>query len=276
MPRKDSSLSPARPDTLSLFMLSSFRILMNGKAVNGRLGEKTRQLLKVLAANHRKCLPKDFLIEALWPEGDPASGATSLKVAVHNLRSALEPNKENGHQGSWIIVQDGTYRLNPNGKIWIDIEAFREHYERGRALQTQSLAAEARGEFEKADELYTGDYLEEDMYADWTMLRREELRDVYLDLLCRLATLADNDHAHSEVIRYCHKIVLADPCREDAYRWLIRSHAALNQVARAGAWYAVCRVTLRREVGVSPSAETAVLFESLFEQNLGQPGRRTA
>jgi Bacterial transcriptional activator domain len=59
--------------------------------------------------------------------------------------------------------------------------------------------------------------------------------------------------------------VLADSCREDAYRLLIQSHAALNQIARAGAWYAVCRATLRREVSAVPSNETVGLFESLFE-----------
>lgn len=276
MTRRDSHHSAERDETLSLYMLSSFRILRSGQAVNGRLGGKARQLLKILAANHQKCLPKDFLIELLWPEGDPALGAISLKVAAHNLRGVLEPDKESGHPGSWIIVQDGNYRLNPNGSIWIDSEAFGEHYERGRALQAQSLSAEARCEFEKAEALYTGDYLEEDTYEDWTVLRREELRDLYLDLLGRLAMLSERDQAHFDVIRYCHKIVLADPCREDAYRMLIKSHAALNQVARAGAWYAVCRVTLQRGVGVPPSTETAFLFESLFEETSERSGRRTA
>ena len=41
-------------------------------------------------------------------------------------------------------------------------------------------------------------------------------------------------------MHHADKIVLADPCREDAYRMLMSSHAALNQYARAGAWYAVC------------------------------------
>src|SRR6266542_1376311 len=191
MSRRDSHQSVERDETLSLYLLSSFRILRNGQAVNGRLGGKARQLLKILAANHHKCLPKDFLIELLWPEGNPAAGAISLKVAAHSLRSALEPNKERRHPGNWIIVEDGTYRLNPNGIIWIDSEAFREHYERGRALQAQSLSAEAQREFEKAEALYTGDYLEEDIYEDWTVLRREELRDLYLDLLGRLAMLSE-------------------------------------------------------------------------------------
>ncbi len=249
---------------LSVFMLSSFSVALDGHPINGRLG-KSGQLLKILAANYRRCVSKDALIEMLWPDGDPRTGAISLKVAAHKLRITLDPDKENGDEGTWIVAQDGTYRLNPAADIWIDTEAFREHYERGRALESQRQLADARNEFEQAEALYRSDYLEEDLYDEWTVVRREELRDLYLDSLQRLAHLALKDQAHADVIRYCHKIVLADPCREDAYRMLMRSHGALNQFARAGAWYAVCRMKLQREVDVPPSPETVEAFESLFE-----------
>ena len=251
--------------TLSVYLLGSFRVLRDGQPVNGSLGGKGRQLLKVLAAHHNRCLPKDVLIEMLWPEGDPAAAAISLKVAAHNLRSALEPNRESGHPGNWVIGQNGSYRLNMKASVWIDALALREHHARGVALEATGFHKEAREQLTVAESLYAGDYLEEDVYDDWTVLRREELRDVYLDILGRLASLAAREQAHAEVISLCHKIVLADSCREDAYRMLIQSHAALNQIARAGAWYAVCRSALRREVGSGPSAETVRLFEELFE-----------
>lgn len=262
--------------SLSLYMLSSFQVYRSGERVNRRLGGKARQLLKILAANHRKCLPKDLLIEMIWPAGGPATGAISLKVAAHNLRNGLDPNKKNGNTGKWVIAENGTYRLNPGADIWIDTEAFREHYRLARSLESAGQSSEARREFEKAEELYTGDYLEEDMYEDWTLVRREELRDMYLEVLGRLAHLTRAEGLHSDVIRYCHKIVLADPCREDAYQMLMSSHAALNQVARAGSWYAVCRAALSREVGAQPSPETVSIFEGLFADPGDIADRRTA
>ncbi len=84
--------------------------------------------------------------------------------------------------------------------------------------------------------------------------------------MSRLAELAGNAGDHQAVIRYCHKIVDADPCREDAYRTLMQSHASMNQLARAGAWYAVCRSLLQREMAAEPSAETRETFESLFSR----------
>lgn len=246
---------------LSLFLLSSFDALINGKPLGARLSGKARQLLKVLAANHRRKVPRDMLIEMLWPDAGPAGGVTSLKVTAHKLRNALDPERTGFN---WIIADGGSYRLNPEAPIWIDAEVFRTHHDRGRALYAAGRLAEARSELAQAEQIYRGDYLEEDTYEEWTVIRREELRDLYLDTLHSLARLSLESQAHRDVIRYCHKIVLADPCREDAYRMLMRSHAALNQFARAGAWYAVCRTTLRREVGAAPSTETVQAFEELF------------
>jgi DNA-binding SARP family transcriptional activator len=252
------------PDGLSLCLLSSFHASRDGESVSARLGGRARQLLKILAANYRRTIPKDALIEMLWPDAEPSAGATSLKVTAHKLRVALDPRQS---RFPWIISDNGTYRLNHEAPIWIDADIFRQHYDRGRSFQNAGRIDEATAEWASAEELYQGDYLEEDMYEEWTVIRREELRDVYLDTLQRLAHLAVPANRHSDVIRYCHKIVLADPCREDAYRMLMRSHAALGQFARAGAWYAVCRTTLQREVGAPPHSETVQVFENLFENN---------
>ncbi len=259
--RSQPDLSCGQAGDLSIYFFSSFDAHRAGQPIDGRLSGKARQLLKVLSAHYRRPLPKDALIDILWPGADSSSGPTSLKVTVHKLRQALDPDKTGTE---WVIIDSGTYRLNPNVPVWIDTEAFRELYQRGCALDAEARSAEALECLRKAEALYRGDYLEEDMYEDWTVIRREELRDLYLDTLHRLAQLALRENAHADVIQYCHKIVLADPCREDAYRMLMGSHASLSQYARAGAWYAVCRTTLQREVGAVPSLETEQAFENMF------------
>jgi DNA-binding SARP family transcriptional activator len=254
------------PERLSLHLFASFKVVRGGQALNGRVGGKARQLLKVLAANSGRGTTRDAIIETLWPESDPATSLNSLKVTVHNLRSALEPDKENGSPGAFVVAQDRSYRLSPEAEIWIDVESFLHHYRQARSYEQQGEVQMAERHYRRAEELYLGDYLEEDMYEEWTILRREELKDIYLDILGKLAAMSYKSKAHADAIRYCHKIVHADPCREDAYRMLMRSHGALNQLARAGAWYAVCRTKLAREVGSPPSNETVRVFEGLFDQ----------
>jgi DNA-binding SARP family transcriptional activator len=252
--------------SLSLQLFSSFEVSRDGVAFNGRVGGKARQLLKILAANNGRSIPRDELIETLWPESDPTTGANSLKVTAHNLRSALEPDRPIGLPGTFVIAQDRTYRLDPDADIWIDVDAFQRHAHQGHALDARGETGPAKHYYEQAEALYAGDYLEDDVYEDWTIVRREQLKDLYLEILGRLALMSFRGEAHHAAIRYCHKIVTADPCREDAYQMLMQSHGALNQPARAGAWYAVCRTKLMREVGSGPSEETVLAVEKLFHQ----------
>jgi LuxR family maltose regulon positive regulatory protein len=256
--------TPASAAFLSIRMLSTFRVTVDGAELNGQLGGKGRALLKILAAHRNRVLSRDALIELVWPDTDPATGATSLKVAAHNLRNVLEPGKPTGSQGRWIVFRDGTYSLSHDGGVWIDVLELDRHYRAGKQAEARGEISVARAEYHEAESLYAGDFLEEDIYDDWTIIPRERLRDLYLDVVSRLADLAVTSGDHREAIRYCHKIIDTDPCREDAYRTLMSSHGALNQHARAGAWYAVCRAMLKREMDAAPGRETVRVFESLF------------
>jgi LuxR family maltose regulon positive regulatory protein len=249
---------------LRINLFGNFRVSCMGLRVDEALGIKSRALLKILASNRAVLLPKDALMELVWPMHDASTVATSLKVAAHKLRQALSSGDPARETDEWIIAKRGSYRLSPNAEIWIDVEAFEAHCARGRQLLRQGAQSAARLEFDQAEQLYSGDYLAEDIYDDWTVIRREELRDMYLETLDVLVDLCMTERMHRDVIRYCHKIVSADPCREDAYRKLMNSHAALNQIGRAGSWYAICRVILQREIGAQPSHETTRTFEALF------------
>jgi DNA-binding SARP family transcriptional activator len=61
-------------------------------------------------------------------------------------------------------------------------------------------------------------------------------------------------------IIWSQKLLAQDDCREDAYRYLMLSHARLGQPARALHWYNLCVRTLRRELGIEPSVETQALL----------------
>lgn len=257
---------PATTPRLAIFMLSTFRVTIDGRPPDRQLGTKGKPLLKILAAQRHRTVTRDALIEMLWPGTDPSAGRTSLKVTAHNLRSLLEPQKAVGASGSWIIFEHGTYRLNPDAEIWIDVESMEQHARRGRRYEVEGDIRRAEAEYDAADALYSGDFLEEDIYEDWTIVRREELRDTYLDVVSRLMHLARARSDHRAAIKYCHRILNADPCREDAYRTLMQSHGAMNQLARAGAWYAVCRNFLHREMAAEPHAETTQAFEDLFRR----------
>lgn len=259
-----------RDASLRVYLFSAFRVLVNGVPVQDQLGKKTKTLFKVLAANLGKRISKDILIDLVWPETDPAKGYASLKVAIHSLRTVLGNGRE------WIVAKEGTYALAAGPHVWTDVQEFMRRWKQGKLLEQAGDMARAGQEYELAATLYTGDLLEDDLYEDWTIVSREQLKDIYLELMEKLAHLSLASGRHQETIRYCHNIILADPCHEDAYRMLMRSHAALNQIARAAAWYAVCRVMLQREMDALPASETVRAFERLFTSGSDRTGRQTA
>ena len=48
-------------------------------------------MLKALIALGASGVPKDLLIDDLWPQASPDSVESQFKVALHRLRYALEP-----------------------------------------------------------------------------------------------------------------------------------------------------------------------------------------
>jgi DNA-binding SARP family transcriptional activator len=122
--------------------------------------------------------------------------------------------------------------------------------------------AEATRRLELAEAVYRDDYLLEDVYEDWTLVRREELKDQYLMVLTKLADHCVEHGDPEGCIVRCHRILQKDACREDAYQRLIRCYLQLGQRSQARHWYDLCVRTLRQELDVAPTEQTRRLLEA--------------
>jgi DNA-binding SARP family transcriptional activator len=164
-----------------------------------------------------------------------------------------------------VVHHEGNYHINRQIKLVIDVDEFEWMVREGGRLESEKRNDEARNVYAGAERLYRGDFLEDDLGEDWTLIRRESLRDMYLDLLDRLAKYALRSRDYRTCIEYCQKVVGQDDCREDAYCLLMFCHAALHQRSRVDRWFQVCAAALRRELGVSPSPRTVALYKRLMQ-----------
>jgi DNA-binding SARP family transcriptional activator len=254
----NTSDGPRRP-VVSLYCLGRFCIEVNGRALDTSGVGRSLTILKLLAGRGRRSTPRDVLLEALWPDSEAEVAGNRLRVAMHGLRRLLA----SADPGELLVFRDGCYLLNPGGLVRVDADDFEVLWEQGVRLEREGRRADATDAFVHAEALYAGDYLEEDLYEEWTLLRRERLRDAYLHLLAMLAEWAAADGDYAGCIVHCQKILAQDACREDIYRLLMRAHAAAGQRSRALRWYEICAVTLRRELDMAPSDETAALARRL-------------
>jgi DNA-binding SARP family transcriptional activator len=257
------SLSPDAHSSLRARFFGHFELLCDEEILDLGSNVKALTILKYLLANRSRPVSQDHLMGWLWPESNLKKARWSLHSAVHGLRKLLGGCPSSG-EVNYVLLEEGYYRLSPEIRVSTDVDEFDARYERGRRLERAGEAAQATTEYEKAIELYNGDYLVEDLYEDWTMVERERLSNAYIDILGRLAIHYMEVEQHQESIRACYKVLEKDRCHEDSYRLLMRCYARLGLRARALHQYRMCEQILGQEYGTSPSPETRSLYLSLL------------
>ena len=164
--------------SLKIYLLGSFRVAIDATWIEKTRWQRRRPrlLIKLLALQPLYQLHREQIMEFLWPEADPQSAAENLHKAIHLARRALEPRLKSGADSHFLITQDQQVLLHAPGRLWTDLDAFEQRA--GAALE----GSEPRV-YEAALSLYKGDLLLEDIYQDWTAMRRDRARNLYQRLL---------------------------------------------------------------------------------------------
>ena len=225
--------SEASVPTVAIESLSRFRLLRDGAPVP--LGEwqsrKARDLLKMLVARRGRPTPRDVLMEALWPEGDPAKLANRLSVALSTLRSVLDPERRYD-QDHFVSAGKDVLALE-TANLEIDVERFLAEASAGFALRADGILARARGRLAAAEALYSGEFLEEDAYEDWAVPLREEARATYISVARALGEDALERGEHDLAGRYFLRTLEKDPYDEDVHLALVALHETAGRHGEA-------------------------------------------
>jgi DNA-binding SARP family transcriptional activator len=147
--------------------------------------------------------------------------------------------------------------------VWVDVEEFIQHDKAGQRLERRGMLVEAVREYELAESIYQGDFIEEDLYEDWLISRREGLKDSYLAILTRLNRYYLGEGRYATCIQLSRKILAKDDCREDAHRRLMRCYSLQGQRHLALRQYHLCEEALNEILGVSPMNETMSLYDQI-------------
>jgi predicted ATPase len=163
---------PQSSGVVAIKLLGGFVATCDGEPVAGsrwRL-RKARELVKLLALAPRHRVHREQLMEALWPELDPAAGANNLHQVVHVARRALGAEA--------VVLHEELLTLSAS----VDVDEFE------RAAQ-EARRAGSPGAYRAAMSLYGGELLPENRYDDWAIARREELERLHEELLGESAAL---------------------------------------------------------------------------------------
>jgi DNA-binding SARP family transcriptional activator len=250
---------PAAGAQLAVHLLGPLYVAVDDVAVEDWPSARCRSLFGYLLTHRDPWPPREVLMEAFWPESPPEASRNSLNVALHGLRRTLRTVTDR----PVIVHAGGSYRINPELRLWLDVDAFDDRVSCGRRFEDAGETDQAMRDYEFAGGLYRGDFMAEDPYEDWAALTRERLRLAHLDALGRLSHLYFKAGHYTACASLCQRIIERDPCREDAHRRLMRCYSRQGQPHLALMQYRACARALASELGVETDPATMELYQHI-------------
>ncbi len=258
---------------LQIHLLGTLRLWRDNQIVlpDAWPGRKTCQIFKILVTYRHRTVSSEELIDWLWSHLSPESAHGSLWVAINRLRHLLEPEATGRGISSFILTEPPGYRFDPAGRCQIDVDAFLDQVHNGKEQQRRGEWEVAINTYLAAQALYRGDYLAEDLYAEWAIPTRERLRETLLDLKNDLAVCYLSLGRYQEALDQARHILDQDICRESAWRLLMEAYYRCGEPDRALRAFERCRTVLAAELGVDPLPETVALHEHILRTPLPLP-----
>jgi len=241
---------------LLICLLGDFRVLKAGQPAAGTNSSKARTLLYVLGLRGGS-VEREALLFALWPHSTVSLASQSLHSLVHNLHKVLGDAIAGAPP---IVHADGYYRLNVEAGVGVDTTRFLDLADTGERRMSMGDRAGAIDAFDRAIALYRGDlcsYGEDSQAA----VEREYLRARYLTLLAHVAEYQYDAGNYATCLAYAQRLLVNDPCREDAHLLAMRCYVRRGERAEALRQYRLCESILQAEFGVQPEPATTALFD---------------
>jgi DNA-binding SARP family transcriptional activator len=180
-------------------------------------------------------------MEDLWPDLGAEAAAANLRKAVHYARQSLGGKDAVSADGEVLV-------LWPLGELTVDAQ---------QADVAAASALASGGDVERVVDLFTGDLLPDDRYAEWTAAPRDRLRARRLEVL--------------RAARRWDQVLDLDPSDEEACRALMQIHLAAGNRQAAIRQFQRLREILRIDLGLAPEPATVALFEEAVRDVGTQP-----
>lgn len=210
--------------------------------------KKARDVFKYLLLRHRRAVPAEELIDAIWTNAHGRNLLPSLWNATSCVRKALEPGLKPGMASRFISITDGTYRLDLGANAQIDFIEFRQLI----AAAANQPPAKKMELLEQAADIYQGDFLPEDTAEDWTSFERSTLKDEVLHALMQLASLRNNAGQQERAAAHLRQALQMDSIFEPAWGLLLGIYQQPHHQRERQMLFQQCRDAFQRELGVPP------------------------
>ena len=222
-------------------------------------GAKPRALLALLLLRANEVVPRDELVEALWPERPPGASAHSLDVQVSRLRKAFEPDE-------LVVTRSGGYVLEIDPED-VDAHVFERLLDDGRRENAAGRPTVALEVLDRAVGLWRGAPLADVAYEEFAHAEVRRLEEL------RLAATEEQIDAklalgrHEALVPELEALLAKHPLRERLVGQLMLGLYRSGRQAEALRTYADARRRLVEEVGIEPAPQLQRLEQAILRQD---------
>jgi len=222
------------------------------------------RLFLLLLVHRFRWVPRDVLLEALWPEVEPEKAMNNLRQTIHVLRRTLEPDLPRSLPSHYIRFRNEACRLEPGEHHTYDVESLEAALQQGERAWHAGQRARAGAALREALALYRSDFLAESPYEEFAAAEREHLRDRVLRAIERLLELRAAAREWEELALLSRRALALDGYRENHYRHLVLAHLHLGHRREALAGYHEYEAMMTNEMGLPPSLRMKSLAEQVL------------
>ncbi len=251
---------------LTISLLGHFRVLLHGEEVTHFSTDKVRALLAFLAVETERPHRRELLAGMLWPDQPESSARHNLSQSLLRLRRAIG---DEDVEPPFLLVNRQTIRLNPEGDIWVDVEALLAAAALSERYPPPEIPEGVVTQLHEAVARYNEGFLAHSLlsaspaFEEWVLNQRTTLHLRMMKLLSCLVSYHQAHGEEEEMVHYARLQTELDPLQEEAHRQLMRVLALSGQRSAALEQYDLLRQLLQEELDVEPGGQVRALYEQI-------------
>jgi DNA-binding SARP family transcriptional activator len=221
-------------------------------------GARHRALLALLALHRGEPVSADWLIEALWSDGQAANPANALQAQIGQLRRTFG--------AAAIVTSEAGYALAV-GPDDVDVVRFEQLVAEGRRLGEEGEAALASAVLGEALGLRRGEPLAEFAYAGFAAAERAHVDELTVAAIEARAAADLVLGRHEQLVGELQALCRQHPLRERLWELLILALYRAGRQAEALRAYTEVRERLAGELGIDPGPALRELQGRILAQD---------
>ncbi|MDW0108709.1 BTAD domain-containing putative transcriptional regulator [Sporosarcina aquimarina] len=248
---KESLLTNSQSNSVQITCFNEFNVYHHDEVVKWKT-VKVKELFGLLLSQLNKHVQRDVIIESLWPDIE----FERAKIQLHTTMSYLRKKLTTWDNRNTVHFSHGSYVLNLF-EFDCDVNRFQEIVETSPNVTDDNI-----GQFEKAVEEYTGDYMETNGY-EWAVPIATALRQKLVHVLQLMVDYYAKNEIHNKQHHYLQLLVTHNPYSDYATQQLMQLYVSMGNRGEALKVYNRMKELLIDELGISPEPSVTKLYQTL-------------